>query len=135
MFEIDFFKLIIVAMIGLLVLGPEKLPGLAAKLGRWMGRARTMARQFRMQLEQEVLLEEARQQNKQTIRPPSATPASAQPVGPTDTQSAPSHSPQGHDRHDSAEPVSHAVSTAAVPTHAVKTEETAQPSQPVRTHD
>ena len=76
MFEIDFFKLVIVAMIGLVVLGPEKLPGLAAKLGRWMGRARSMARQFRSQLEQEVLLEEARQQKKQTIRNPStATPS------------------------------------------------------------
>ena len=91
MFEIDFFKLIIVAMIGLLVLGPEKLPGLAAKLGRWMGRARSMARQFRTQLEQEVLLEEARQQNKQTIHsPPPPTPAATPPQSAA-TPSMPTH--------------------------------------------
>jgi sec-independent protein translocase protein TatB len=36
------------------VLGPKKLPGLVQQLGRWAGRARHMARQFREQLEQEV---------------------------------------------------------------------------------
>jgi sec-independent protein translocase protein TatB len=40
--------------IALVVLGPEKLPRLAATIGRWIGRARNMARQFRDQLEQEA---------------------------------------------------------------------------------
>jgi len=128
MFEIDFFKLIIVAMIGLLVLGPEKLPGLAAKLGRWMGRARSMARQFRMQLEQEVLLEEARQQNKQTIHSPAAAPATpTQANPPAESHVAPSHTPEGVDGHSPTE----ATSGAPV----VTAQGADQPSQTARTHD
>jgi sec-independent protein translocase protein TatB len=40
--------------LALVVLGPKKLPGLVQQVGRWVGRARHMARQFREQLEQEV---------------------------------------------------------------------------------
>ena len=36
------------------MLGPEKLPKLAQQVGRWVGRARAMARQFRDQLEEEA---------------------------------------------------------------------------------
>lgn len=43
-----------IALLALIVLGPEKLPKLAAQLGRWTGRARSMARNLRQQLEQEV---------------------------------------------------------------------------------
>jgi len=42
------------------VLGPEKLPRVVSEIGRWVGRARAMARQFREQLEEEVQLEQAR---------------------------------------------------------------------------
>lgn len=54
MFSIDFPEIIIIFAVALVVLGPKKLPGAAAKVGRWVGRARSMARQFREQLEQEV---------------------------------------------------------------------------------
>ena len=37
-----------------MVLGPEKLPKVAATVGRWVGRARAMARQFQDQLEAEA---------------------------------------------------------------------------------
>ena len=60
MFEVGFSELLLIAVIGLLVLGPQKLPGLARQVGRWMGRARTMARQFRDQLEEESFLEETK---------------------------------------------------------------------------
>ena len=42
------------------MLGPEKLPRVVSEIGRWVGRARVMARQFREQLEEEVQLEQAR---------------------------------------------------------------------------
>lgn len=58
MFEVGFSEIILILGLALLVLGPEKLPGLAAKVGRWTGRARAMARQLRTQLEQEVTMEE-----------------------------------------------------------------------------
>ena len=53
-------EILVIMLIALVVLGPEKLPKLAADLGRWVGRARAMARQLRSQLDQEVHLEELR---------------------------------------------------------------------------
>ena len=54
MFGIDFSEILLIFGIALVVLGPEKLPKLANTIGRWIGRARGMARQFRDQLEQET---------------------------------------------------------------------------------
>jgi sec-independent protein translocase protein TatB len=54
MFEVGFTEIVLIFGIALLVLGPARLPRLAADLGRWAGRARAMARQLRTQLEQEV---------------------------------------------------------------------------------
>jgi sec-independent protein translocase protein TatB len=53
MFGIDFSEILVIFAIALVVLGPEKLPRVAATVGKWLGRARAMARQFRDQLEQE----------------------------------------------------------------------------------
>lgn len=58
MFEVGFTEIVLILGLALLVLGPEKLPGLVEKVGRWTGRARAMARQLRTQLEHEVTLEE-----------------------------------------------------------------------------
>jgi sec-independent protein translocase protein TatB len=52
--DFSFSELAIIFGLALVVLGPKKLPGLVQQVGRWMGRARHMARQFREQLEQEV---------------------------------------------------------------------------------
>lgn len=54
MFEVGFQELVLIALLALIVLGPEKLPKLAAQVGRWTGRARGMARNLRQQLEAEV---------------------------------------------------------------------------------
>jgi sec-independent protein translocase protein TatB len=65
------------------VLGPEKLPRVVSELGRWVGRARVMARQFREQLEEEVQLEQARKAQAaaapQPSRPAEAAGAEAPP--------------------------------------------------------
>ena len=54
MFEVGFSELLVIFALALVVLGPEKLPKLAQQVGRWVGRARAMARQFRDQLEEEA---------------------------------------------------------------------------------
>ena len=58
MFDVSFPELLVIFVVALVVLGPTRLPGLVSKVGRWVGKARTMARQFREQLENEVSLEE-----------------------------------------------------------------------------
>jgi sec-independent protein translocase protein TatB len=54
MFDVGFWELVLIFMLGLMVLGPEKLPRIAAQLGRWVGRARRTATQLRYQLEREI---------------------------------------------------------------------------------
>lgn len=54
MFEVGFTEILVISVLALVVLGPEKLPRVAAQIGKWVGRARAMARQFREQLEDEV---------------------------------------------------------------------------------
>jgi len=48
--DIGFSEILLVFILGLIILGPKKLPRVAAEIGRWVGRARAMARQFREQL-------------------------------------------------------------------------------------
>ncbi len=58
------------------MLGPEKLPRVVSEIGRWVGRARAMARQFREQLEEEVQIEQARKAPAAAAPPPPVPPLS-----------------------------------------------------------
>ena len=51
---IGFWELIILFLIGLIVLGPKRLPQVANQLGEWIGQAKRMTRVMRRQLEEEV---------------------------------------------------------------------------------
>ncbi len=72
MFEVGFSEILLIFAIALLVLGPNRLPKLAADLGRWAGRARAMARQLRTQLEQEVNFDPLKDQPHATSGTPTA---------------------------------------------------------------
>ena len=82
MFEVGFTEILLILGIALLVLGPEKLPGLAEKVGRWTGRARAMARQLRTQLEHEVTMEELARSRPAPPPPPSTAEAAPANAGP-----------------------------------------------------
>jgi sec-independent protein translocase protein TatB len=66
--SVGFSELFLLFIIGLLILGPERLPRVASQLGRWVGRARRTANQLRYQLEREIAQAEFEQ-------PPKAKPA------------------------------------------------------------
>jgi sec-independent protein translocase protein TatB len=107
MFDVGFTEIILILGLALLVLGPEKLPALAEKVGRWTGRARAMARQLRTQLEHEVTMEElARSKPMHTSA--SSTPDSSTPVSSAPHQSAAEHESvpphPGTPEHESASP-------------------------------
>jgi sec-independent protein translocase protein TatB len=67
MFDIGFSELVLVFVIGLVILGPERLPKVAAQLGRWVSLARRTVIQLSRQLEREIELSE-------TVRPPKPPP-------------------------------------------------------------
>ena len=93
----DFSEILIIFGLALVVLGPKKLPGAAAQIGRWLGRARAMARQFREQLEEEV--NSVKNLDTPARPPPVYTPPAYTPPAPSTTENgtmthpAPTESP------------------------------------------
>ncbi len=47
-------EFLLLCLIGLLILGPERLPRVASQIGSWVGKARQMTRSMRRQLEDEL---------------------------------------------------------------------------------
>jgi sec-independent protein translocase protein TatB len=68
MFEIGFWELVLIGIVALVVLGPERLPGAARSLGMWAGRARSYVKHFSSELEREASLQELHQQTRDLQR-------------------------------------------------------------------
>ena len=58
MFEVGFTEILMVALVALLVVGPERLPELVRTAGRWIGRAQRIARELRTEFDRDVGREE-----------------------------------------------------------------------------
>lgn len=76
---VGFWELIFLFLIGLIVLGPERLPRVAQQLGGWLGQARRMTRVMKRQLEDELDLNKPLniQPPKTKMAKPAAEPPSA----------------------------------------------------------
>jgi sec-independent protein translocase protein TatB len=89
MFEIGFWELVLIMVIALIVLGPERLPEVARTVGHWMGKARGMVRTVKAEIDRELAAEELQRVlqkqatsadpfemiEKATTPPPAKTPA------------------------------------------------------------
>lgn len=58
MFDIGFSELVAVSLIGLIVLGPKRLPEVARTAGRWMGQLRRFITDVKQDLDREIHSEE-----------------------------------------------------------------------------
>ncbi|HEX7719754.1 MAG TPA: Sec-independent protein translocase protein TatB [Woeseiaceae bacterium] len=76
---VGFWELIILFLIGLIVLGPERLPRVASQLGSWLGQARRMTRVMKRQLEDELNLEKDLRIRPPRLSSPPPPPAPASP--------------------------------------------------------
>ena len=54
MFDVGFWELVVLFGLGLMVLGPERMPKVASQLGRWASQARRMARNLTSQIQNEI---------------------------------------------------------------------------------
>ncbi|AJQ93110.1 Sec-independent protein translocase protein TatB [Gynuella sunshinyii] len=58
MFDIGFLELLLLAIIAMVVIGPERLPGAARSVGQTIGKVRRFFNSIQNQIEQEIRLEE-----------------------------------------------------------------------------
>lgn len=65
MFDVGFAELFLLSIIGLLVLGPERLPAVARTLGGWVRKARTSWYSLKRTVEAELAAAEAAEPIKQ----------------------------------------------------------------------
>ena len=123
MFGISFSELLLVGLVALLVLGPERLPGAARTAGLWIGRLKRSFNAIKQEVEREIGADEIRRQlhnehilsleqearkilspvqeptkpvepvAEQSIAPTTQTP----PVAPTEPAPTPVASPAPHD--------------------------------------
>ena len=70
MFDIGFLELMVVAVIGLLVIGPEKLPEAIKSCALWIGRIKRVLRDARSEFEQQIGADEIRREihNEQVLK-------------------------------------------------------------------
>lgn len=64
MFDFGFWELVVVMVVALIVVGPERLPQLARTAGLWMGRLRRMADGVREEIQRELAAEELKKNLK-----------------------------------------------------------------------
>ncbi|WP_409315515.1 Sec-independent protein translocase protein TatB [Pseudomonas sp. KCJK9016] len=62
MFGISFSELLLVGLVALLVLGPERLPGAARNAGLWVGRLKRSFNAIKQEVEREIGADEIRRQ-------------------------------------------------------------------------
>ena len=62
MFDIGFAELLLIAVVGLLVLGPERLPGAVRTTSLWVGRLRRSFSSMKQEIEREIGADEIRRQ-------------------------------------------------------------------------
>jgi len=62
MFDVGFWELGLIMVIALLVVGPERLPRLARTTGLWLGKARSVLRGVKAEIDREIAAEELKQQ-------------------------------------------------------------------------
>ncbi len=107
MFDIGFSELVLVGIVALLVIGPEKLPETLRAMGLWLGRLRRSFTSVKSEIEREIGMDDVRRQLhneaimdemkrierevKNTVHPPAVTtsaspdpkPAATPPTPPT----------------------------------------------------
>ena len=62
MFDIGFSELLLIGVVGLLVLGPERLPGAIRTASLWIGRIRRQFHEIKAEVEREIGADEIRAQ-------------------------------------------------------------------------
>ena len=61
MFDVGFWELSIIALVALVVIGPERLPKVARTAGHWLGRGRRFVANVKADIDKEIKAEELKE--------------------------------------------------------------------------
>ena len=60
MFDIGFWELVVIGVVALIVIGPERLPGVARTAGLWVGKAKHFLFSVKAEVDRELKADELR---------------------------------------------------------------------------
>jgi len=66
-FDIGFWELLLIALVALVVVGPERLPKLIRVVGLWVGKANASVQAVRSEISRELRAEELKQALNKTV--------------------------------------------------------------------
>ena len=128
MFDIGFSELLLVALVALVVLGPERLPHAARLTGAMLGKLRRSFYELKWQVEQEIEENEYKkrveEQLKQTEQMLNASITA-------ETITKPLSTTKNTTEHESVE--YHSAEVSSIPTDVSSIETTNHPNQPIET--
>ena len=96
MFGIDFSELMVILVIALVVIGPERLPKVARTLGHLLGRAQRYVNNVKADISRDMAIEELRQLQQQVQQQAISGAQAADQVTNQITQSIHQHTQQLH---------------------------------------
>jgi len=70
MFDIGFLELTLILVVALLVIGPDRLPGLTKTAGLWLGKTRAMVRSVKADIDRELASEDLKKSLAEGAEPP-----------------------------------------------------------------
>ncbi|MGA6099964.1 Sec-independent protein translocase protein TatB [Stutzerimonas marianensis] len=119
MFDIGFTELLLVGLIALFVLGPERLPGAVRTAGLWIGRAKRSFANIKAEVEREIGADEIRRQlhNERILDLEREMKQSIMPSSPNSSAASPQSATPPPDASDLSAPATETkpVDTAPVP--------------------
>ena len=139
MFGISFTELLLVGLVALLVLGPERLPGAARTAGLWIGRLKRSFNAIKQEVEREIGADDIRrqlhnehilsleQEARKIFTPPQQEPTPVQPVA---EPTAASQAPEGSAPVAEPAPVTPTVADTAPPAVPAPNDPTLPPRAP-----
>lgn len=80
MFDVSFVELMVIGVVGLLVLGPERLPGAARTVGSFVRKARQGWNSVRGEFERQIALDEVKRNVRDVRESIESTGAPAKPA-------------------------------------------------------
>ncbi len=125
MFDVGFWELALIFVVALVVVGPERMPGLIRTTGQWLGRMQRVARELRSEFEREAHTQEFKALNREFLEEDRRLKELARnPLG------APTSREAALEQAAAAEPAPLAEAAAGEPADAVAVAATTTPAAP-----